>query len=156
MSGPTRGFLVPMRARAADEPHRVSTPLELFFDLCFVVAVAQAAAPLHHSIAEHHVPSGLRGYLMVFFAIWWAWMNFPWFASAYDTDDDVYRLTTFVQIAGCLVLAAGVGPAFEDADFRIITIGYVIMRLALVAQWLRASRSDPERRNVALRYAIGV
>ncbi|GIM93522.1 low temperature requirement protein A [Paractinoplanes toevensis] len=156
MTAPTRNWLIPMRARSTDEPHRVSTPLELFFDLCFVVAVAQAAAPLHHSIAEHHVLSGLRGYLMVFFAIWWAWMNFTWFASAYDTDDDVYRLTTFVQIAGCLVLAAGVGPAFEDADFRIITIGYVIMRLALVAQWLRASRSDPERRNVALRYAIGV
>jgi low temperature requirement protein LtrA len=156
MTGPTRNWLIPMRARSADEPHRVSTPLELFFDLCFVVAVAQAAAPLHHSIAEGHVLHGLRGYLMVFFAIWWAWMNFTWFASAYDTDDDVYRITTFVQIAGALVLAAGVGPAFEDNDFRVITIGYVIMRLALVAQWWRASRSDRPRRDVALRYAIGV
>ncbi|MEU4239187.1 low temperature requirement protein A [Actinoplanes sp. NPDC026619] len=156
MTSPTRNWLTPMRARDTDEPHRVSTPLELFFDLCFVVAVAQAAAPLHHSIAEHHVLHGLRGYLMVFFAIWWAWMNFTWFASAYDTDDDVYRITTFVQIAGALVLAAGVGPAFEHNDFRVITIGYVIMRLALVAQWLRAARSDEQRRSVALRYAIGV
>jgi low temperature requirement protein LtrA len=144
-----------MRARPADEPHRVSTPLELFFDLCFVVAVAQAAAPLHHSIAEHHVAHGVRGYLMVFFAIWWAWMNFTWFASAYDTDDDVYRITTFVQIAGALVLAAGVAPAFEG-DFLIVTIGYVIMRLALVAQWIRAARADSQRRNTAVRYAIGV
>ena len=48
---------------------------------------------------------------MVFFAIWWAWMNFTWFASAYDTDDDVYRITTLVQIAGALVLAAGVAVA---------------------------------------------
>ena len=47
---------------------------------------------------------------MVFFAIWWAWMNFTWFASAYDTDDVPYRLTTLVQIAGALVLAAGVPP----------------------------------------------
>ncbi|GAA0544515.1 low temperature requirement protein A [Paractinoplanes ferrugineus] len=156
MTGPTRSWLLPMRARDTAEPHRVSTPLELFFDLCFVVAVAQAAAPLHHSIAEDHLLPGLRGYLMVFFAIWWAWMNFTWFASAYDTDDDVYRITTFVQIAGALVLAAGVGPAFEDNDFRVITIGYVIMRLALVAQWLRASRSDRPRRDVALRYALGV
>ncbi|WP_433371398.1 low temperature requirement protein A [Actinoplanes sp. CA-142083] len=153
---PKRRFLTPMVGRSSDEPFRVSTPLELFFDLCFVVAVAQAAAPLHHSIAEHHVLDGLRGYLMVFFAIWWAWMNFTWFASAYDTDDDVYRITTFVQIAGALVLAAGVSPAFEDADFRVITIGYVIMRLALVAQWLRAARSDPQRRDTALRYAVGV
>jgi low temperature requirement protein LtrA len=144
-----------MRARAADEPHRVSTPLELFFDLCFVVAVAQAAAPLHHSIAEGHVAHGLAGYLPVFFAIWWAWMNFTWFASAYDTDDDVYRITTFIQIAGALVLAAGIEPAFEG-DFRVVTVGYVIMRLALVAQWLRAARADPPRRRTARRYAVGV
>ena len=31
------------------------------------------------------------------------WMNFTWFASAYDTDDVLYRLLTFVQIAGVLV-----------------------------------------------------
>src|SRR4051812_42198277 len=156
MSEPKRRFLAPMVGRSSDERFRVSTPLELFFDLCFVVAVAQAAAPLHHAIAEDHVLHGLRGFLMVFFAIWWAWMNFTWFASAYDTDDDVYRITTLVQIAGTLVLAAGVGPAFEDGDFRVVTAGYVVMRLALVAQWLRAARSDPPRRATAYRYAIGV
>jgi low temperature requirement protein LtrA len=134
----------------------VSTPLELFFDLCFVVAVAQAAAPLHHAVAENHVWDGVRGYLMVFFAIWWAWMNFTWFASAYDTDDDVYRITTLVQIAGALVLAAGVAPAFDGGDYTVVTIGYVLMRLAMVAQWLRAARSDERRRATALRYATGI
>ena len=152
----TRSWLSPMRARSSAESHRVATPLELFFDLCFVVAVAQAATPLHHAIAEHHVAHGLVSYAMVFFAIWWAWMNFTWFASAYDTDDDVYRITTMVQIAGALVLAAGVGPAFEDGNFFAITIGYVVMRLAMVVQWLRAARSDPERRQVDLRYAAGI
>ncbi|BBH70015.1 hypothetical protein ACTI_67000 [Actinoplanes sp. OR16] len=82
MTAIPRDRLRPMRARRADEPHRVATPLELFFDLCFVVAVAQAAALLHHSVTGHHVADGLRGYLTVFFAIWWAWMNFTWFASA--------------------------------------------------------------------------
>ena len=150
------GWLRPMRARATDEPHRAATPLELFFDLCFVVAVAQAAGPLHHSIVEHHVADGLRGYLMVFFTIWWAWMNFTWFASAYDTDDAAYRLATLVQMAGVLVLAAGVGPAFDHGDYRVITAGYVIMRLARVVQWLRAARADPQRRRTARRYAAGV
>jgi low temperature requirement protein LtrA len=145
-----------MRPRAADESHRVSTPLELFFDLCFVIAVAQAALPLHHDIAGDHIAHGIRSYLMVFFAIWWAWMNFTWFASAYDTDDDVYRLTTLVQIAGALVLAAGVEEAFENADYRAITAGYVIMRLAMVGQWLRAARNDRQRRATALRYAAGI
>ncbi|MGK5679540.1 low temperature requirement protein A [Actinoplanes sp. URMC 104] len=153
---PSRRWLTPMRARPTDEPHRVATPLELFFDLCFVVAVSQAAVPLHHAVAEGHVLVAVRGFLMVFFAIWWAWMNFTWFASAYDTDDDVYRITTLVQIAGALVLAAGVEAASDHSDFTLITIGYVVMRLALVAQWLRAARSDPQRRDTAIRYAVGV
>ena len=73
---------------------------------------------------------GLIDYLMVFFAIWWAWMNFTWFASAYDTDDLLYRLAVFVQIAGALILAAGVASMFEDRVPNAATIGgYVVMRL---------------------------
>jgi low temperature requirement protein LtrA len=156
MTAPARSWLRPMRARSATESHRVSTPLELFFDLCFVIAVAQAATPLHHDIAAGRLGHGVQQYLMVFFAIWWAWMNFTWFASSYDTDDDVYRITTLVQIAGALVLAAGIGPAFEDGNYLAITLGYVIMRLALGSQWLRAVFSDPAHRQTALRYAGGI
>ncbi len=156
MTAPARSWLNPMRPRSAGEPHRVATPLELFFDLCFVVAVAQAGEPLHHDVVAGHFGRGVGAYLMVFFAIWWAWMNFTWFASSYDTDDDVYRLTTLVQISGALVLAAGVEPAFTGANFTVMTAGYVIMRLAAVTQWLRAARSDPQRRTVALRYAGGI
>ncbi len=156
MTAPTRSWLNPMRPRSAGERHRVATPLELFFDLCFVVAVAQAGEPLHHDVVAGHFGHGVGAYLMVFFAIWWAWMNFTWFASSYDTDDDVYRLTTLVQIAGALVLAAGVEAAFTENNFRVITAGYVIMRLAGVTQWLRAAHSDAQRRSVALRYVAGV
>jgi low temperature requirement protein LtrA len=156
VSSPVRSWLTPMWARSATEDHRVSTPLELFFDLCFVVAVAQAGVPLHHSVVAHHVGHGIEGYLMVFFAIWWAWMNFTWFASAYDTDDDVYRITTLVQIVGALVLAAGVEPAFDNNNYLGITLGYVVMRLAMVAQWLRAARADSQRRATAVQYAVGI
>ncbi|WP_155375682.1 low temperature requirement protein A [Catellatospora vulcania] len=157
MADATRRMLYrPMTSRSPDEPHRAATPLELFFDLCFVVAVAQAAAELHHAVSENHIGHGVLGFLMVFFAIWWAWMNFSWFASAYDTDDVPYRLTTMVQIAGALILAAGVPRAFEHGDFLIITIGYVVMRLAMVTQWLRVARQDPPRRRTALRYAAGI
>jgi low temperature requirement protein LtrA len=92
----------------------------------------------------------------VFFAIWWAWMNFTWFASAYDIDDLAYRLLTIVQIAGVLILAAGVSAAFTHGEYTTITVGYVVMRVALVAQWLRAAASDPEGRPVALRFALGI
>lgn len=145
-----------MTARRSDEEHRVATPLELLFDLSFVVAVASAATNLHHALTEDHIGHGITGYLTVFFAIWWAWLNFTWFASAYDTDDVPYRLTTLVQVAGVLVVAAGVPGAFDRADFTVITVGYVIMRLAMVVQWLRAARSDVERRACARRYALGI
>ncbi|MFJ4840991.1 low temperature requirement protein A [Streptomyces sp. NPDC088746] len=146
----------PMVARLAGEEHRTATALELFFDLCFVTAVAQASAAFEHELAEGHIGHGVLGYAMVFFAIWWAWMNFTWFASAYDTDDVPYRLLTLVQIVGALVVAAGAAEALQHEDFTVITWGYVIMRLAMVTQWLRAARSDPERRRSCLRYAVGI
>ncbi|MEH1028091.1 low temperature requirement protein A [Micromonospora profundi] len=158
MTGPraVRPFYRPMRPRSRDEPHRAATPLELLFDLCFVVAVAQAATNLHHDVSDGHLRHAVTSYAMVFFAIWWSWMNFTWFASAYDTDDDVYRITTLVQISGALILAAGVPRAFTDGDFTIITYGYVVMRLAAVVQWSRAAAGDPAHRAAARRYAIGV
>ncbi|MBB5869273.1 low temperature requirement protein LtrA [Allocatelliglobosispora scoriae] len=145
----------PMAARSGSS-HRAATPLELLFDLCFVVAVAQVSAKLHHALAEDHIVQGLLGFATVFFAIFWAWLNFTWFASAYDTDDVPYRLVTLVQIAGVLILAAGVPRAFDQRDFGVIVIGYSVMRLALAAQWLRAAVSDAARRRTAIRYAVGI
>ncbi|MEU1199474.1 low temperature requirement protein A [Streptomyces sp. NPDC005813] len=146
-----------MTARGREEAHRVASPLELFFDLCFVVAVAQAGMQLVHAVAEGHAGEGILNYAMIFFAIWWAWMNFTWFASAYDNDDALYRFVTLVQIAGVLVLAAGVSEAFEKHDYMLVWLGYAIMRFAMIAQWLRAARSTRgAERTMALRYAGGV
>ena len=145
-----------MRSRDPGEEHRAATPLELLFDLCFVAAVGQAAVQLHHGLAEGHYLPTVLGFVMVFFAIWWAWMNFTWFASAYDTDDMPYRLLTLLQMGGVLVLAAGVPATFHDYDFRVVTFGYVVMRVAMIAQWLRAAAEHPEGRTCALRYAGGI
>jgi low temperature requirement protein LtrA len=145
-----------MRPRDPAEPNRVATPLELLFDLTFVVAVARVAAELAHSVVEGDLGSGILGYLMVFFAIWWAWMNFTWFASAYDCDDALYRVLTLVQMAGVLILAAGVPAAFGERDFWTVTIGYVVMRVAMIGQWLRAATGDPDHRNTDLGYAVGI
>lgn len=145
-----------MVGRPTDEEHRSATVLELFFDLCFVVAVAQAASALHDEVAEDHVGDGVVGYAMVFFAIWWAWMNFTWFASSYDTDDVPYRLLTMLQMGGVLVLAAGVPVAFAEDDFRAVTLGYLVMRIGLVAQWVRAGVEHPAGRATAFRYAMGI
>src|SRR5947207_8271597 len=147
---------VPMAGRDPGEAHRASTPLELFFDLTFVVAVSQAAAALHHGLVDGHAGRALAGFPLVFFAIWWAWMQFTWFASAYDTDDVPYRLAVLVQLSGALVLAAGVPRALDARDFGITTLGYVMMRMAVVGQWLRAAASHPDGRPCALRYAAGI
>ena len=150
--------LRPMSGRSGDEEHRAATPLELFYDLVIVVAVAVAAASLHHGIAEDHIFESVMSYIAVFFAIWWAWMSFTWFAAAYDNDDVPYRIAVFVQMAGAVIIAAGIGRAFdiEHPDWSLVGLGYVVMRTALVFQWLRAARDDPERRGVNLRFAGSV
>jgi low temperature requirement protein LtrA len=145
-----------MSARDSDEAHRTSSPLELLFDLTFVVAVAQVADELGKKIEAGDALQGIIPFVMVFFAIWWAWLNFSWFASAYDSDDVPYRLLTLLQIGGVLVLAAGVPAAFEHQNFFGITLGYFIMRVGLVAQWVRAAIDNPDGRVTAARYAIGV
>jgi low temperature requirement protein LtrA len=83
-------------------------------------------------------------------------MNFTWFASSYDTDDVPYRLLTLVQMAGALILAAGVPQALNDYDFLVVTIGYAVMRVPMVLQWLRAAREHPDGRRTARRYALGI
>ena len=153
-AGP-RQLHVRMRGRSATEAHRASSPLELLFDLTFVVAVASLTGELAVELVAGH-PGGIAAFLMVFAAVWWAWINFTWFASAFDVDDALYRVLTLVQMAGVLVLAAGVPAAFEHNDFRAITFGYVIMRVAMVAQWIRAGIEHPETREAAFKYAAGI
>lgn len=151
----SRFHLKRMVPRDAHEPHRTATTLELFFDLVFVIAVATAAGELHHAISAGH-PEAIGAYLMMFFAIWRAWMNFTWFATSFGTDDWLYRVMTFVQMGGVLVFAAGIPGVFEHQDFTIPVIGYVVMRIAMVAQWLRAARVGGALRKTALTYAIGI
>lgn len=150
-----RWRLSPMRARDPGQEGRVASSLELFFDLVFVISVSVASAKLHEVISAGDVAGGLVTYAAVFFAIWWAWMNFSWFGTAFDTDDWLYRVITIFQMGGVLVFASGIAAVFDAADFRVMVTGYVIMRVAMVAQWLRASiRRD--MRAATLRYAIGI
>src|SRR5687767_6364677 len=144
-----------MGPRDPDEQHRVASPLELFFDLVFVVAIASAAAELHHGLSAAHYDA-ILGFALVFFAIWWAWMNYAWFASAYDCDDVVYRLLTFTIMAGSLLLAAGVPDLFDDGQSVVVVTGYAVMRLAMVALWLRVARGDTPHRTTAMTYAVGI
>ena len=106
--------------------------------------------------------SGIIGFCFATFAVAWAWTFFSWFASAYDTDDWVYRLATMVQMTGVLILALGLPDMFasieegEVLDNRVMVLGYVVMRVPMVFQWLRVAREDPERRVTAMTYLTSI
>ncbi|WP_209370844.1 low temperature requirement protein A [Brevibacterium renqingii] len=151
-----RFHLRPMRPRDPEEDSRAASSLELFFDLVFVIAVSIAASHLHDTVTAGNLGDGIMKYLLVFFGVWWAWMNFTWFATSFDTDDWLYRVLTIVQMGGVLVLAAGIEPVFARGDFLVLILGYVLMRIIMVTQWLRASRRAGSARRATFVYAGGI
>jgi low temperature requirement protein LtrA len=150
------------RGRDPDEGHRASTPLELLYDLTIVVAFGTASDQLAHFIAEDHLGTGLAGFALASFAVAWAWVNYSWFASAYDTDDWVFRLATMLQMVGVIVVALGVPQMFasidhgDTLDSGVMVAGYVVMRIALVSLWWQVSRHDPQRRQTARTYMAAI
>jgi low temperature requirement protein LtrA len=154
--------LIRMTGRDTTERHRASTPLELLFDLTFVVGFSFASSELAEAIVAGDVGLGLIGFVVAMFAICWAWINFAWFASAFDTDDWLYRVVTMVQMVGVLILALGIPPLFdslehsEHVNITTIVIGYVVMRLAMVFQWLRAATQGGTYRRAALTYVMAI
>ncbi|GAA1646043.1 low temperature requirement protein A [Kribbella alba] len=154
----------PLAGRDPEEAHRAATPLELLYDLTFVVSFGTAADELAHYLAEGHVGAALGGFCLAVFAVVWCWMNYAWFASAYDNDDWVFRVATMVQMVGVIVLALGLADMFasvdhgETIDLRVMVLGYVVMRLSMLFLWVLAARNDPDRAPAARKYirTIGV
>lgn len=143
-----------MSGRDIHEEHRAASALELLFDLTTVVTVAAAAARLHHDISGGHYLEACLDLLYSFFSLWWSWVNFTWFSSAYDTDDAGYRVAAVVQMTGMLLMAVGL---HQGAQGQLTgTLGYTVMRVSMVALWLRAAREHPERRATCRRYAMGL
>lgn len=145
-----------LTGRDIHEQGRVATPLELLFDLTFVVAVAVSSSVLHHATNHGHVLSNIIPFLEVFMACWWAWMNYTWFASAYGKDDATFHIVTMIQMIGVLIFATGISSLFHTANTLLGVIGYAVMRVGLVFQWFRAAASNPEQRKTCLRYAVGI
>jgi low temperature requirement protein LtrA len=147
-----------LTGRDPDEDHRSATPLELLYDLTFVVAFGIAANELAHYVAENHIRTGIVGFVFASFAVSWAWINYSWFASAYDTDDWVMRLATMAQMVGVIILALGLEQMFASIDEGdvldndVAVAGYVVMRVPMIFLWARAARHDPPRRPAALTY----
>lgn len=156
--GPKRSVahpLVPMTGRDPGERGRAASPLELLLDLTFVVAVGIASSRFAEMLAEGHVAAASAAFAVAMFAICLAWIHFSWFGSAFDTDDWLYRVLTTVQMVGVVVFALGLSPMFHSVEEgghlegRLMVVGYVVMRIAIVFQWWRAARSSPGYSRVA-------
>lgn len=148
--------LRPLLSRNPAEGHRAATQLELFFDLVSVIAIAAVTETLHHGISEAHGLPMLVNFIALFVVIWWAWMNYTWFASAFDNGDMGFVLLTFVIITGALVFAGAVSGITTSLDFGTAIFGWIIMRVGMIGLWLRAAADNPAYRRTALRYAGGI
>ncbi len=152
-SGPGAGKAahsrVPMTGRDPEEPGRVSSPLELLFDLTFVVAVGTAASQFAEMLAEDHPGQAVVAFVLAMFAISVAWISFSWFGSAFATDDWLYRALTMVQMIGVVIFSLGLPAMFHSVqeghhlELRAMVIGYVVMRIAMVLHWWRAATESP-------------
>ncbi|MGW6025544.1 low temperature requirement protein A [Streptomyces sp. NPDC055099] len=145
-----------MTGRDPHEQGRTSTPLELLFDLTFVVAVGTAASHFAEMVAEGHPGQAVTAFVLAMFAISVAWISFSWFASAFGTDDWLYRVLTMVQMIGVVVFSLGLPAMFHSVEegghleLRVMVIGYVVMRVAMLMQWWRAARESPEFHGVGM------
>ncbi len=130
-------------------------PLELFFDLVFVLALTQCTALM----AENPTWEGLAQGMLVLGVLWWAWVGYAWLTSVVDPEEGVVRLVIFAAMAALLVAALCVPEAFDDAAL-LFACSYGVVRFAQIGLFTVASRDDPPMRRsvggLAASTAIGV
>jgi low temperature requirement protein LtrA len=131
------------------------TPLELFFDLVFVLAITQCT----QLMSDDPTWSGLAQGLLVLAVLWWAWVGYAWLTSVVDPEEDAVRIVMFAAMAGLLLVALCVPDAFGDLGLTF-ALAYGVIRAAHIGLFVLASRDDPEfRRSVrglAMSTVLGV
>jgi low temperature requirement protein LtrA len=117
------------------------TPLELFFDLVFVLAITQCTALM----AEEPNWQGLGKAMLVLGVLWWSWVGYAWLTSVVDPEEGAVRLVIFAAMAALLVAALCVPDAFGDSAL-LFACAYGVVRFAQIALFILASRDDPSLR----------
>ena len=125
------------------------TPLELFFDLVFVLALTQCTALM----ADEPTWEGLAKGMLVLGVLWWSWVGYSWLTSVVDPEEDLVRITIFAAMAALLVVGLCVPEAFGDAALAF-AIAYAFVRIAHIALFMIASRDDPEFHSSVVGLAI--
>ena len=138
-----------LRLRTARREEETVTPLELFFDLVFVLAFTQCTALM----ASEPTWSGLAKGLLVLGVLWWSWVGYAWLTSVVDPEEDAVRLTIFVAMAALLVVGLCVPEAFGDAAL-IFACAYAVVRIAHIALFMLASRDEPNLRVSVIGLAV--
>jgi low temperature requirement protein LtrA len=129
---------------ARREGERV-TPLELFFDLVFVLAITQCTALMSH----HPTWSGLVQGLLVLGVLWWAWIGYAWLTSVIDPEAGPVRLVLFAAMAALLIAALCVPHAFGSLGLAFaLALGF--FRVAHIALFMLASPDDDALRHSVL------
>jgi low temperature requirement protein LtrA len=130
-------------------------PLELFFDLVFVLALTQATALMAHEPTWEGLAKGV----LVIGVMWWAWVGYSWLTSVVDPEEGAVRLALIAAMAALLVVALAIPEAFEDYGL-LFAGGLAVVRGAHIALFLIASRDDPGLRSsvwgLAVSTAAGV
>ncbi|HXV02966.1 MAG TPA: low temperature requirement protein A [Gaiellaceae bacterium] len=126
------------------------TPLELFFDLVFVLAITQCTALM----AAEPTWTGLAKGLLVLGVLWWPWTGYAWLTSVVDPEEGAVRLVMFAAMAGFLVAALCVPGAFGESAL-LFACAYGIVRAAHIGLFVLASRDDPALRQSVLGLAGG-
>jgi low temperature requirement protein LtrA len=132
------------------ESNRSATRLELFFDLAFVLFVARCADVLAKDETWH----GAGIFAAVLAVGWWAWASATLDANRFDTDDAVFRVLTLIAMAGVVAMAAAVDKVTSSTGVWF-ALGYIVIRLVLVAGYARAWRHVPQARPTARLYLMG-
>jgi low temperature requirement protein LtrA len=130
------------------EDERV-TPLELFFDLVFVLAVTQCTALMAHEVSWKGIAQGL----LVLGVLWWAWVGYSWLTSVVDPEEGDVRLTIFAAMAALVVAALCVPHVFGESA-ALFAVAYGGVRIAQIVLFVLASRDDPGLRHSVLGLAI--
>jgi low temperature requirement protein LtrA len=126
------------------------TPLELFFDLVFVLALTQCTALM----AAEPTWTGLGRGILVLGVLWWAWVGYAWLTSVLDPEEGGVRIAMFAAMAALLVVALCVPGSFGDDAF-LFACAYGVVRAAQLALFILASRDDPALRQSVLGLAGG-
>jgi low temperature requirement protein LtrA len=156
-----------MGGMSAREPQHVSrvsavmregervTPLELFFDLVFVLALTQCTT----LVARDPTWEGMLKGLLALGVLWWSWTGYAWLTSVVDPEEGIVRLVLFAAMAAFLVTALCVPGAF-GSEALLFACAYAAVRAAHIALFMIASRDDQNLRHsvlgLACSTAVGV